>query len=287
MTQRDFNTISPSAKSILLMKAETDIPFAKDAAALITDQESAEQLLAQRNNRTFIPRVMHFENRYKSIDVMLEEESTTNIIELSSGFSFRGLAMAVDKSVHYIDTDLPAMINMKLAMIEHIKQLHHLTLKGHLLVKPLNVLEEDDFLNLINRFPAGAVTIVNEGLLVYLNDEEKRKLCDIIKKILEARGGSWITGDIYIRSEQMDRLYMQEQNERTRKFFEIHNINENKFEDFNAAASFFESCGFRITSKKTTVPERLSSLKLLSAEMLAKMRESPHPNTRETWRLGL
>jgi len=270
-----------------LMKANTDIPYAKDAAALITDQDTADQLIAQKENRTYIPRVIHFENRYKSIDAMLDEESTSNILELSSGFSFRGLAMTVNKPVHYIDTDLPAMIDMKLAMIEHIKQAHQLTLKGDLQVKPLNVLEEDNFLSLVESFPAGPVTIVNEGLLVYLDDQEKRKLCGIIKKILEKRGGSWVTGDIYIRHEEMDRLYMQEQNERTRKFFEMHKIEENKFADFDDASKFFESCGFSIISKKVFVQDRLSSLKLLGEEFRQKMKDSPYPHTRETWRLGL
>ncbi|MDR3609431.1 MAG: hypothetical protein P4L27_02585 [Ignavibacteriaceae bacterium] len=35
MTIRNFNTISPSAKSLLLMKGLTNIPFAKEGAEFI------------------------------------------------------------------------------------------------------------------------------------------------------------------------------------------------------------------------------------------------------------
>ena len=38
-TNRDYNTISPSAKSLLLMKGLTNIPFAKEAAQLLIDQD--------------------------------------------------------------------------------------------------------------------------------------------------------------------------------------------------------------------------------------------------------
>ncbi len=38
--ERDFNTISPSAGALLMMKALTDIPFAKDTAAMVGDLEA-------------------------------------------------------------------------------------------------------------------------------------------------------------------------------------------------------------------------------------------------------
>src|SRR5215510_3562672 len=87
---KDFSSVSPSAKSLLLAKAYTNIPFAKETAALM-DRDEIFDLSFDENDFWFWIRVMHFELRYWSIDQLLKETSERNILELSSGFSFRGL----------------------------------------------------------------------------------------------------------------------------------------------------------------------------------------------------
>lgn len=66
MINRDFNTISPSAKSILLMKGYTSIPFAKETAKLIS---YPNDFILDYDNKdiSFWGRVLHFESRYLSI----------------------------------------------------------------------------------------------------------------------------------------------------------------------------------------------------------------------------
>ncbi|MGN6163438.1 MAG: hypothetical protein ACTHOF_02765, partial [Flavisolibacter sp.] len=76
--------------------------------------------------------------------------------------------------------------------------------KGKLEILPLNALDEQAFVEVVNRFAQGQIAIVNEGLLVYLNREEKLKLCSNIHKVLEQRGGYWITADIYIKQKPAD-----------------------------------------------------------------------------------
>jgi hypothetical protein len=87
---RDYTTISPSAKSLLLMKGYTTIPYAREAAGLILFPGA---YIPDYKNKdlTFWARTLHFEQRYASIDQLLEGLPVKNILELSSGFSFRGL----------------------------------------------------------------------------------------------------------------------------------------------------------------------------------------------------
>src|SRR5476651_505065 len=92
-TNRDYSTISPSAKALLLMKGLTDIPFARQAAELIMLPEKYEPDYSLKDLR-FWGRVVHFESRYRSIDHLLADVPIKNILEISSGFSFRGLAAA-------------------------------------------------------------------------------------------------------------------------------------------------------------------------------------------------
>ncbi|MDR3715026.1 MAG: hypothetical protein P4L51_19605 [Puia sp.] len=67
---RNYSTISPSAKSLLLMKGFTNIPFARQAAELIS---YPEKYIPDPDSKDFgfWARAAHFESRYLSIDQLL------------------------------------------------------------------------------------------------------------------------------------------------------------------------------------------------------------------------
>ncbi|WP_315822534.1 hypothetical protein [Paraflavitalea speifideaquila] len=111
--ERDFNTISPSAGALLMMKALTDIPFARDTAAMVGDLEAFTKSAREKRSRVLMGRIIHFENRYKTIDLALSDINPQGILELSSGFSCRSLDTVLHKAVTYVDTDLPAFIPQK------------------------------------------------------------------------------------------------------------------------------------------------------------------------------
>jgi hypothetical protein len=282
--ERDYNSISPSAQSLLLLKGLTNIPFAKEAAALMLHPEKYEPDLSNKDP-FFFARLLHFENRYWSIDQLLAGLPGKNILELSSGFSFRGLQMVKEKTIHYIDTDLPDLIEIKKKFIESL-QAQAGVLAGTLETLPLNVLDEKQFDDVLSHFPKAEITIVNEGLLMYLGMQEKEKLCSIIHRVLQQRGGYWITADIYIKrkiSEQLDFKI----DERERKFFEKHQIEENKFASFEEAKAFFTTAGFIIDKIAEPDHSKLSSLKYIRENMSPGQfagRKRPG-KYQETWRL--
>jgi hypothetical protein len=109
---RNFATISPSAYSLLLMKGLTSIPYARQAAELLIAPTPYNPDLDNRQP-LFWARLMHFENRYWSINQLMAQLPITNILEISSGFSFRGLALSQEQPIFYIDTDLPELIATK------------------------------------------------------------------------------------------------------------------------------------------------------------------------------
>src|SRR5579871_4924225 len=94
------------------MKGLTAIPFARQAAELLL---APKPYIPDFDNRQplYWARVMHFEHRYWSINRLMAGLPITNILELSSGFSFRGLALSREQPVFYIDTDLPGLIATK------------------------------------------------------------------------------------------------------------------------------------------------------------------------------
>jgi O-methyltransferase involved in polyketide biosynthesis len=283
LRSRDFSSISPSARSLLLLKGLTDIPFARQTAELLLFPEKYNPDF-NKKDMTFWARVLHFENRYRSIDQLLEDLSINNILELSSGFSFRGLEATQKGACHYIDTDLPEVINLKNDFIEALRNEDFKT-EGKLELVPLNCLNEQQFREITDKFPDGEIVIVNEGLLMYLDPMEKENLCSIIHKILKDRGGYWITADIYLKNKH-DKLNLKI-DDRTKDFFLQHNIEDNKFSSFKEAESFFRRMGFIIDKEANIKHKELSSirhfLKNVTIKQLFKIRKAG--KIQATWRL--
>ncbi|MBB6128896.1 hypothetical protein [Mucilaginibacter lappiensis] len=282
--ERDYSSISPSARSLLLLKGFTNIPFALEAAKLISRPDHYQPDFSIKE-LAFWARLLHFESRYKSINQLLSGLPIQNILEISSGFSFRGLSSVINREVYYIDTDLPEVITIKLSLLDDLLQ--HEKPKGELETLALNALDEAAFTSITNHFPKGEVVIVNEGLLVYLDMDEKRKLCSNIRKVLRQRGGYWITADIYIKSQ--NRFPDLQMNDKLQEFFREHRIEENKFNSFEEAEAFFTSEGFIIDKEAEAEHQNSGSLKYLLAsatqEQLENMRRGGR--IRASWRLKL
>jgi hypothetical protein len=296
---RDFNTISPSAEFLIRLKAYTTIPFAKEAAALLVKGPAAETVINPETYKQFFFRLMiHFETRYRTIDNILSRlEADTlfrlnqrnrvplsggNFLEISSGYSFRGLHMCFDKKVNFIDTDLPELIIEKRSVVAELIKNTDRELKGKLELEPLNTLNEDDFMRVINKFPEGPVTIINEGLLPYLNHEEKSKLCSIIHHALEKRGGYWITGDIY--SKEISEWDQSNMPDEAKQWRDTHRTEENKFDDFKQAEEFFQHLGFDILYSESKAIDQLSCTLLMGdkkEEVIEKLKNAT-PD-RQTW----
>jgi len=229
---------------------------------------------------------LHFENRYRSIDQLLEDLPIKNILELSSGFSFRGLETVKQNQFHYIDTDLPDVIATKNELIAELKNKDFNT-EGKLELLPLNALDVKQFSETVNHFPQGEIAIVNEGLLMYLDTNEKKILCKIIHGILKERGGYWITADIYIKNHQKN--LKPEIDNKTKIFFEQHNIEDNKFESFEYAEAFFREMGFVLDKEANMERVKLNSMKYFmksaTTEQLSEIHKSG--KTHAIWRLRI
>jgi O-methyltransferase involved in polyketide biosynthesis len=280
---RDFSSISPSARWLLLVKGYTNIPFAREVAALL---EYPNQYIPDFKKRdyTFWASAIHLESRYWSIDQLLKDLTIKNILELSSGYSFRSLEYTKQKGVHYIDTDLPDVIAAKNEFINSLEKDGFIT-NGKLELLPLNVLDENNFHKITGHFTQGEVTIVNEGLLTYLDKQEKKKLCSIIHDILMERGGYWITADIYLKDKQ-PKLGFKFDDE-IKDFNEQQNTEGNSFESFKEAEMFFKDTGFVIDREAKIKYSALSSFKYLMKSLTFKQlfKLKSIGKIQATWRL--
>jgi hypothetical protein len=283
----DFSSISPSAYGLLMMKGQTTIPYAREASALLKNVSKGQDMFNSDfglGAANYWITVMHFESRYWSIDQLLDDQGFTNILELSSGFSFRGLALSRNHPVFYIDTDLPGVIAGKQRFVDALTAG---SAPGHYELQPLNVLDPAAFKNIIARFPPGPIAIVNEGLLVYLDIAEKELLCQNIREGLLARGGCWITADVYLQRQPGDPSPIR--SESSRQWHEQHKIEEKKFNSFQDAQSFFQRMGFTVDKVAKPNYDRLSSLTRLreagGASAIDYLRQPGRARQHATWKL--
>ncbi|HLI92606.1 MAG TPA: hypothetical protein VKU83_03325 [Puia sp.] len=333
MENSDPSSISPSAYTLLFMKRHTEIPYIREAAALV--ENKLRQAETAGAGPTFIPQfstdpagygifLLHFEDRYWSIDQLMADLPITNMLELSSGFSFRGLDLSRRKPVYYIDTDLPGLIAVKQSLVDDLLAGEQSaggtppdssaadptpgTPPGHYELQTLDVLDPDAFAAIVARFPPGPLVILNEGLLVYLDTTQKEQLCTNIRKALEARGGYWITADIYIRNPADNPPAGQdpaanpnpaaspspaasEQYTQWQAWKNQFQIEQKKFSGFAKAQAFFTRMGYKIDKEATPDYPRLTSLPFLRTtagpQFLEHLRQRGRLRLRTTWRLTL
>ena len=284
-TKRDYSSISPSARQLLLLKGFSDIPFAEQAAKLMLHPKTYINNL-DNMEFAFKARLMHFESRYRSIDQLFEGLPIRNILELSSGFSFRGLDLVQRKGVTYIDTDLAEVIDTKKNFVEALTP-PNANPPGKLQIVPLNALDEAQFKEVVALFPAGELAILTEGLLMYLNVDEKKKLFGLVRNILSQRGGYWIVADVYVRKEIDQRNIMV--NDNLQGFYEAHNIEENKFESFEEAETLFREAGLIIDKTSDLDYSNSTTYQNIQPSATAEQKEilKNAGQIRATWKLKL
>lgn len=278
----DFDAISPSARGLLLTKAVTTIPYAREAAALLWDADTFKNWVSEKITKESFGWLLHFENRYRTIDALLQPLETRNVLEIASGFSFRGLQLCTREDIFYIDTDLPNSTTTKQQVVNTLIEQHGIEMKGTLRMMPLNALDTAAFNAVIDQFPPGPVTIVNEGLLMYLDGAEKRQLCANIHAALMKRGGSWITGDIYLKKAAHEKEYATPA---IKDFLTMHKVEEKKFDSYEAAAAFFTECGFTIAAKEIVAYDQLSALRFIEHRQIPAEVVKSWFTTRQTWKV--
>ena len=216
-----------------MVRAQTDIPFAREAAVLLFGEAA---VVAAASDPGLDVRKRHFLLRAESLDEALAAERPSLVLELAAGYSFRGLATAAREAVVYVDTNLAEVAATKADLVS---RLHPGPLRGSLAVRALDALDPLAFREIAAALPPGPIAILHEGLLMYLDNAEKAQLAGNVREVLRARGGAWITADVYVRSDAH-----LPRDERTQRFVAEHRIEEKKFADQAAAEAFFASQGF-------------------------------------------
>ena len=131
-----------------------------------------------------------FEARYKSITQLIRKSGASQILELASGYSLRGLDLTRSGAIRYVEADLPDVVATKLSLLDDVRQQHGIA------ASPLHTVTVADALDFEQVRAAAAVfdrgrplMVLCEGLIGYLTrDEMERFTLDASDR---AKRGSW------------------------------------------------------------------------------------------------
>lgn len=194
MQENNHGKISPTAKIAAYWRSFSDIPFAKEMAAALHAEQTARQMLGNSMATTAAFSPLILETRYKAIDLGLQHCGVNNVLELACGLSARGLAMAPGKGI-YMGTDLPEILAETYPVIQSLAGKRELPVQ-HLHFQAVNVLNKQQLQAAAAVFRGEKFGICNEGLLMYLNREEKATMAINLRELLAGTGGCWVTTDV-------------------------------------------------------------------------------------------
>lgn len=257
----DFNKISPTALLVAYARQFSDIPYTKEIAKLTNAEATVNQFVSQTEEQP-IGIAALIEARYKAIEQVRTRFDATQILELASGLLPRGTILSQDPAIAFIESDLSEMIRQKQQLVQQLigkrSNLHFLEIDA---TSDLNPRTVSDYFQ-----PNKPVTILCEGLLMYLTFAEKQRVFANVRNILQTYGGVWITADLTtkLRAEKLEerdsalQLVRQKIVNSTGRSFA-----ENEFDDLEHVKQFVQEQGFQ--AEQFSVLEVLDQLKCVSA----------------------
>ena len=248
--RNDHSKISPTAKITAYWRSLTDIPYSKEIEEAVDAERTAKEMLGERITTMGSLSPTIFEVRYKSINAGIKRVGTSNVMELASGLSPRGLEIASSGGI-YVGTDLPDMHAESSAIIKRIAARDCVPIAS-LHLQAANVLDKQELEDAAAYFNGERFVVCNEGLLMYLDREEKARMAKILHGILLKSGGCWMTTDIVFRiiRESIATLFGPQAKEAIRPALKKimdqtgRDILANDFDDKSKALRFYEDLGF-------------------------------------------
>lgn len=246
----DSSLISVTAKIAAYYRQFSDIPFAREVAKRIDADAAFDRILREHGldseKLTFYAPL--FEARYKSITQLILRSGTSQVLELASGYSLRGLDLTRSGAVHYVETDLPGVVAAKLGLLEEVRQHHAIPRSPQHVVSAADALDIDQVRSSAAVFDRSrALTVLCEGLIMYLSKEHTEQLATSIRGLLgEFAGGCWITPDFTFKVEARnlppERVRLREAITGVTQ----RQMDASSFEDGHDLAAFLARVGFSV-----------------------------------------
>ena len=240
--------ISVTAKVSAYYRKFSDIAFAAEVATLIGADDAFAEIVRNHglepDKLTFYAPM--FEARYKSITQLIRTSGASQVLELASGYSLRGLDLTRYGSLIYVETDLPDVVATKLRLLDEVRRRHGIAPSPSHVVAAANALDIEQLRAATAVCDRGRpLLVLCEGLIGYLTREETARVADNVRALLaDFKGGWWIVPDFAFKTEirnlPPERIRLREAITGVTQ----RQLDASAFEDADDLASFLARCGF-------------------------------------------
>lgn len=242
--------ISVTAKVSAYYRKFSDIAFAAEVARLIGADDAFAEIMRdhglESDKLTFYAPM--FEARYKSITELIRECGASQVLELASGYSLRGLDLTQSSSLHYVETDLHDVVAMKLDLLDDVRRRHDIEPSRSHVVTVADALDIDQLRTAVAGLDrARPLMVLCEGLIGYLTREETGRLAANVHRLLtQFAGGWWVVPDFAFKTEirtlQQERIQLREAITGVTQ----RQLDASAFEDGDELAAFLHGAGFQM-----------------------------------------
>lgn len=184
------NPVINTAKLTLSYLATAGVKEAVDFAEKLGYTDFRKQFSSFSGSETDATNAIAQEVRYEFLNRNIKNSGRKNIMDIACGFSPRGLMMAKN-GYKYLGLDLAVSVGMLSKVAENCKKD---VMTGEFSYSVCDVTNEDSVVENADKFD-GEITIVCEGLFMYLSEYEVSSLCNGLKKVLKKHGGAFYTPD--------------------------------------------------------------------------------------------
>jgi len=237
----DFESIIPTALHTAYPLIFTDIPYSQEIYNGLLKYGFDEKL---KNEKL----VFELEARHKLIDKFVLESGINQILEMASGFTGNGLAICQNnENIKYVEFDLPQVIKKKQEILKSFT-----TIPNNMFFVEGNALRYGDIERAFKYFDlTKPIAVINQGLLRYLNFEEKQIVTENVYKVISKANGIWVTCDftpakfIQAQDKQVSSKESSNYNEELKKITDRNNVSW-RFKDKNDVEMFLGKNNLKI-----------------------------------------
>ena len=183
------------------------------------------------------------EPRHRAIDYFsLTKFPHKQIVEFACGLSPRGMTFAENPEFLYIESDLPEMLELKKNKIEEVYKKKKVKRPNHKFI-PANLFSDDLSQKITPHLnKREKLVVITEGLTIYYDMENLKKILTNIVKLLKDNGGGVFIADVYHEEDMKRNVFSNSIMKLAIKFLRV------KFycdiDNAEEGESFFRECGF-------------------------------------------
>lgn len=274
----EMTSIPFELKVKLAQGALADLPYASEIWSYLF-KEAPEAVLEDSIAQTVLQETVWMEQRYRSVDVALQDLEFEQYLEWVSGMTFRALSLCDAPENIVVNIFDPLEESIRSFIQETILPELHAELEGTLIRKGFQGWNHAQMQAVKKSFDLKPTCIISDNFFHRLDNTDQAHMAQLIHELLKRSDGFWVNADVCVH--QRNKFSQQLAQESSHS---LDDQPKGAFESYSDAAEFFRQQGFLIYDKVRVPASRLHVYKNPSLEPFKRLVQAPLKEyERQTW----